>query len=133
MVMDNTLFLQWVDGVSMGTRPHHSKNGYFLVPVYHLVPNTTRFSSRLSAWMISYVVSSYRFVHNYCIHTVLHRNARGQILHVAAVLHVFFHLDTPLEIPMEICEQALLAVQISFNSATSILLFWQEEERLQKP
>ena len=37
--------------------------------------------------------------------------SRGQILRVAAVLHVLFHLDTPLEIPKEISEQALLAAQ----------------------
>ena len=37
--------------------------------------------------------------------------SRGQILRVAAVLHVLFHLDTPLNIPEAISDQALLAAQ----------------------
>ena len=35
--------------------------------------------------------------------------SRGQILRIAAVLHVLFHLDTPHNIPMEIEENAVAA------------------------
>ena len=35
--------------------------------------------------------------------------SRGQILRVAAVLHVLFHIDTPQAIPKDISENALQA------------------------
>jgi pyruvate/oxaloacetate carboxyltransferase len=35
--------------------------------------------------------------------------SRGQILRVAATLHVLFHMDTPSDIPNEISEDALKA------------------------
>ena len=35
--------------------------------------------------------------------------SRGQVLRVAATLHVLFHLDTPLSIPDNISEAALRA------------------------
>ena len=35
--------------------------------------------------------------------------SRGQVLRVAATLHVLFHLETPLEIPPEISNEALVA------------------------
>ena len=37
--------------------------------------------------------------------------SRGQILRVAATMHVLFHLDTPLTIPSTISEDALKAAQ----------------------
>ena len=37
--------------------------------------------------------------------------SRGQILRVAAVMHVLFHLDTPINIPQDISEDAILASQ----------------------
>ena len=37
--------------------------------------------------------------------------SRGQILRVAATMHVLFHLDTPLTIPPTISEAALKAAQ----------------------
>ena len=44
-------------------------------------------------------------------HVGMLSKSRGQILRVAAVLHVLFHLDTPLIIPEAILDQALLAAQ----------------------
>ena len=44
-------------------------------------------------------------------HVGMLSKSRGQILRVAAVLHVLFHLDTPLIIPEAISDQALLAAQ----------------------
>ena len=44
-------------------------------------------------------------------HVEMLSKSRGQILRVAAVLHVLFHLDTPLIIPEAISDQALLAAQ----------------------
>lgn len=35
--------------------------------------------------------------------------SRGQVLCIAATLHVLFHVETPLEIPPEISNQALVA------------------------
>ena len=35
--------------------------------------------------------------------------SKGQILRVAAVLHVLFHVDTPLEVPMVIGANAISA------------------------
>ena len=35
--------------------------------------------------------------------------SKGQILRVAAVLHVLFHIDTPLEVPSKISEDAIKA------------------------
>jgi len=35
--------------------------------------------------------------------------SRGQILRIAAVLHVLFHLDTPHNIPLHIEENAVVA------------------------
>ena len=37
--------------------------------------------------------------------------SQGQILRVAATMHVLFHLDTPLTIPSTISEDALKAAQ----------------------
>lgn len=37
--------------------------------------------------------------------------SRGQILRVAATMHVLFHLDTPLSIPTTISDEALKAAQ----------------------
>lgn len=37
--------------------------------------------------------------------------SRGQILRVAATMHVLFHLDTPLSIPSTISDEALKAAQ----------------------
>ena len=37
--------------------------------------------------------------------------SRGQILRVAATMHVLFHLDTPLTIPSTISEDALKTAQ----------------------
>jgi len=37
--------------------------------------------------------------------------SRGQILRVAAVMHVLFHMETPLSIPDTISEDALKAAQ----------------------
>ena len=44
-------------------------------------------------------------------HVGMLSKSRGQILRVAAVLYVLFHLDTPLIIPEAIFDQALLAAQ----------------------
>lgn len=37
--------------------------------------------------------------------------SRGQILRVAATLHVLFHMDTPQQIPQEISDEALLSAK----------------------
>ena len=35
--------------------------------------------------------------------------SKGQVLRVAAVMHMLFHMDTPESIPREISEEAVLA------------------------
>ena len=37
--------------------------------------------------------------------------SKGQILRVAAVFHALFHLNTPLDIPSILSEEALLAAE----------------------
>ena len=45
------------------------------------------------------------------MYTGMLSKSRGQILRVAATLHVLFHLDTPLSIPATISDEALKAAQ----------------------
>ena len=35
--------------------------------------------------------------------------SKGQILRISAVMHVLYHMDTPQNIPVEICEEAVKA------------------------
>ena len=37
--------------------------------------------------------------------------SKGMILRVAGVLHVLFHMDSPDNIPTELCEEAIVAAQ----------------------
>ena len=44
-----------------------------------------------------------------CFCTGMMSRSRGQVLRVAAVMHVLFHVDTPTSIPTEITESAVRA------------------------
>ena len=46
---------------------------------------------------------------HFYVHVGMLSKSRGQILRIAAVLHVFFHLDTPHSIPTEIKDNAVVA------------------------
>ena len=48
-----------------------------------------------------------RHWHLYFISTGMLSKSRGQILRVAATMHVLFHLDTPLSIPSTISDETL--------------------------
>lgn len=46
-----------------------------------------------------------------CMYVGMLSKSRGQIVCVAAVMHVLFHLDTPLSILKEISDEVLLTSQ----------------------
>ncbi len=73
----------------------------------HAVIGTTT----LNAYMYKYVSVLPSNWYIYTPYTGMLSKSRGQILRVAATMHVLFHLDTPLSIPAIISDGALKAAQ----------------------
>jgi len=63
----------------------------------------------MNYWLVSVTVCIllHNFMYNFLVGML--SKSKGQILRVAATLHVLFHLDSPLTIPSEIGNDAMQA------------------------